>query len=174
MGDKGNGGNGRVHRTILVEGVHNTVHGESASRSIHRYFRENTRMSKEKPLSGAADGTMENAHSNGGRDRSVHPVPHGAEMQTVVRKAHDGCRSCFHGRMTRCTLRFHNAAEIDHCNDLGGDDLRNAVHWESSGEASCEKLETSSGAQIRRRIQPQRVGVVYREWDNPKIRWRRP
>lgn len=162
MGDKDNdGGSGRAHRMISVEDAHNAVHEESMSRSSHRNFpRGSSHMSKEIPLTDAADETTEIAHSNADHDRSVHPVPRCVEMPMVVHTAHGGYQSCSRDRMNRCTQRFHNAVEMDHYNDLGGEDLRNAAHWESLDETSCAKLETRNGVQNRTTIRLQRVAVV--------------
>ena len=151
----------RAHRKILEEGVHNEVHEENRSRSTHRCFhQENARRNMAKLLIGVVDGTMESAHSKDARARSVHLVPRALEMPMEVHKAHDGCQNWLRDQKIHGTLNFRNAAEKDRCSDLGVEDLRNAKHLESSDETNCEKLETSSGVQSRRKIRPLRVDEV--------------
>jgi len=172
MGNDGD--NGRVHRTILVEGVHSAVRGENESHNSHYCFRlENIHRSKAKPLLGAVDEMTENVRSRkrNARARSVHRVPRDAVTPMAVHTAHGDCQSCFRARRTHCKLHFHNVVEMDHCSDLDAVDvLRNAMRWESTGEASCEKLVTSSGVPNRMRIRPQQVDAVCPEWDTPKNR----
>lgn len=168
------GDTGRVRRTILVEGVHSAVRGENTSHNSRHCFRlENIRRSKAKPLLGGVDEKTENVRSRkrNARARSVHQVPRDAVTPMAVHKAHDDRQSCFRARRTRCNLHSHNVVEMDHCSDLDAVDvLRNAKRSESTGEASCEKLVTSSGVPNRMRIRPQQVDAVCPEWDNPKNR----
>ena len=127
--DKGNGGIGHVHRTILVEAFRSEVRGESTSHSSHHFHRENIHMSKAKPLNGEVDETTESGHSKDGRARRV-LVPLDVEIAMAAHTAHDDCRNCFRVRMIRCNLNFHNAVEMGHCNGRDGVDLHNAVRLE--------------------------------------------